>query len=145
MKTTPNSGIPSPDSPVIEAAGGILWRETQNGPELALVHRERYDDWSLPKGKREPGETWQETALREVFEETGLRAELVDYAGAIGYPVGNRAKVVLYWKMRVTGKQSFVPNDEVDRMVWLPIHEAIKKATYADERILLQNQQAAED
>ena len=126
------------DSPVIEAAGGILWRQTPRGPEIALIHRGRYDDWTLPKGKREPGETWQQTARREVHEETGLRAEPGDFAGAMGYTVKGRPKVVLYWNMRITGDPAFIPNEEVDHMVWLPVEEAIKKMSYPDEIALVQ-------
>ena len=142
MKNTPNAPLTTHDlqlsAPVIEAAGGILYRETPRGPEIVLIHRDRYDDWTLPKGKREPGETWQETALREVFEETGLRGELVAYAGAMGYTVQGRPKVVLYWKMKTPADQPFVPNEEVDRMVWLPVAEALTKMSYPDEIALVE-------
>lgn len=126
-----------PDSPVIEAAGGILWRATPRGPEIVLIHRERYDDWTLPKGKREPGETWQETALREVREETGLRAELAGFAGAMGYTVQGRPKVVLYWKMHAPADAPFNPDDEVDALRWLPVDEALARMTYPDEAALV--------
>ena len=138
MKSTPDSQLSTPNAPVIEAAGGILWRKIPRGLEIALIHRDRYDDWTLPKGKREPGETWQETALREVFEETGLRAELLSYAGAMGYTVKGHPKVVLYWNMQAPADQPFIPNEEVDHMVWLPVEDAIVKMSYPDEIALVE-------
>ena len=72
---------PTPDKaylPVIEAAGGIVWRNQDRKNHLIIIHRPKYDDWTLPKGKRDPGEHWQETALREVFEETSCVTKLGD-------------------------------------------------------------------
>ena len=65
-----------PEQAQVKAAGGVVWRRGDAGLELAVVHRPRYDDWSLPKGKLDPGETWEEAALREVEEEIGLRCRL---------------------------------------------------------------------
>lgn len=123
----------NPYANVIEAAGGLLWRETAAGLELALIHRPSHDDWTLPKGKREDGESWQDTALREVREETGCRAELDSYAGSIGYIADGTPKVVLFWNMHVVEVREFKPNHEVDRLVWLPLEQAIKKMSYAVE------------
>lgn len=124
---------------VIEAAGGIVWRKTPTGRQLALIHRPSHDDWTLPKGKREAGESWQETALREVFEETGLPAKLVGFAGSIGYTVEGVAKVVLFWNMRVRAETDFRSNAEVDQLIWLSLEEALEKISYADEARLLRS------
>ena len=124
---------------VIEAAGGIVWRETPTERQLALIHRPSHDDWTLPKGKRESGESWQETAVREVFEETGLRAELVSFAGSIGYTVAGTAKVVLFWNMHVKAVTAFRGNSEVDRLAWVSLDQALAKISYPDEARLLQS------
>src|SRR3954451_19168481 len=96
-----------------------------------LVHRPRYDDWSLPEGKRDPGETDEQCAVREVEEETGLRCTLgrellpTRYIDRRGRP-----KVVRYWSMDVITARPFVPNDEIDQLVWLPMAEAIRRLSY---------------
>ena len=126
---------------VIEAAGGLVWRETPAGRQLAIIHRPSHDDWTLPKGKREAGESWQETALREVFEETGLQAELVSFAGSIGYTVTGVAKVVLFWNMRVNAEPVFKSNSEVDQLIWLSLDQALEKISYEDEARLLRANQ----
>jgi 8-oxo-dGTP diphosphatase len=125
---------------VIEAAGGILWRNNRGYREVALIHRPKYNDWTLPKGKREPGESWQETALREVFEETGCRARLDSFAGSLSYPVGGVAKIILFWNMAVNEFSLFTPNHEVDELVWAPFEEAIQLLTYEGEKNLLAHQ-----
>ena len=126
-----------PKSGVIQAAGGLVWRETTQGEELAVIYRERYGDWSLPKGKLEKGETWQETALREVQEETNCTVRLGDFAGCSCYTVDGVPKVVLFWHMMVTGECRFTPNDEIDRLTWLPLEAALEKLSYDEERALL--------
>ena len=88
-------------SPIIQAAGGILCRETQTGKEVMIVHRKRYGDWTLPKGKLKPGESFTDAARREVEEETGCSVDLGEYVGAIGYQVKGIPKVVLFWRMSV--------------------------------------------
>lgn len=127
-------------SPIVRAAGGVVIREGERGLEIALVHRPRYDDWSLPKGKRDPGETDEQCAVREVEEETGVRCALgrellptryVDRKG--------RAKVVRYWEMRVLGQRPFVSNDEIDALVWLPFAEAVANLTYPHDAEVLAN------
>ena len=120
---------------VIEAAGGLLSKETPSGRKIAIIHRERYDDWALPKGKREPGESWQETALREVWEETGCRAVLGMFIGSASYALnGKSPKVVLFWHMTVQKNCKFHPNDEVDRIKWVSPKKALKMLSYKDER-----------
>lgn len=126
-----------PFADVIEAAGGILWRKTSLGKELALIHRPRYDDWTLPKGKREPGEQWQKTALREVYEETGHKPILKNFVGSIAYLANGVPKIVLFWHMKTVETTEFQPNREVDKIVWLPLEEALKKVSYDSERDLL--------
>ncbi|MBN1666208.1 MAG: NUDIX hydrolase [Anaerolineales bacterium] len=122
---------------VIEAAGGLLWRLGARGRQLALIHRQRYDDWSLPKGKREPGETWQETALREVLEETGCQAELLGFIGGTTYTVKGGPKVVLFWSMRVAEDCELQENAEVDAFQWVSPEQALEILSYASERQLV--------
>ncbi len=136
-ETMTNSEIENPSADVVEAAGGLLWRETPEGRELALVHRLRYDDWTIPKGKRDPGERWQETALREVQEETGCKAQLTSFAGSTAYTVKGVAKIVLFWNMVLREELSFTPNEEVDQLLWLPAEEAFKKLSHETEKTLL--------
>jgi 8-oxo-dGTP pyrophosphatase MutT (NUDIX family) len=122
--------------PQIEAAGGVLWRPVVDTIELAVVHRPRYDDWSIPKGKLEPGEHPLLGALRELHEETGFDAVAGRFVGEARYRHGGRPKRVRYWAMRATGG-TFVSGDEVDELAWLPLPEAAKRVdTDADRRIL---------
>ena len=126
-------------SPVAEAAGGLLWRPGSAGREIAVIHRERYNDWTLPKGKRKPGETWQETALREIYEETACRARLEAFAGVTAYSLSAvpKIKIVLFWHMTVLTDENFEPNEEVDDLVWLQPPRAKERLSYDDEKALL--------
>jgi 8-oxo-dGTP diphosphatase len=119
--------------PDVAAAGGVVIREG----EVAVVHRPKYDDWSLPKGKLDPGEGWEEAALREVEEETGLRCELGRELESARYrDRKGRDKLVRWWLMRpVEGE--FVPNDEVDELRWLPSAEALELLDYDHDRALV--------
>jgi 8-oxo-dGTP diphosphatase len=126
-------------SGVIEAAGGLLWRKTRRGRQVALVHRSRYDDWALPKGWREKGETYLETAVREVEEETNCQVSPEAFAGSTSYIVDGVPKVVLYWHMSLTGDCAFRPDEEVDKFAWFTVKKALKKLTYAGEKSLLSN------
>lgn len=125
------------ESGVIQAAGGLLWRQVKNGRQIALVFRTRYDDWSLPKGGREKGETFIQTAEREVIEETNCPVELGDFAGCCCYTVEGVPKIVLFWHMFLAGDCDFEPNKEVKELVWLTIPEALNRLTYDGERALL--------
>src|ERR1700743_1070215 len=103
--------------PMIEAAGGLLWRETAGTTEIAVVHRKRYgEDWTLPKGKLKSGESSLEAALREVHEETGYRATIISFAGAISYETSHGAKRVLFWNMSAEGQpaQSLDSSEVID-------------------------------
>ena len=121
----------------VKAAGGVVWRRSPRGLEVALVHRPRYDDWSLPKGKLDAGESWEDAALREVQEEIGLRCRLGHELPATAYRDGKgRQKVVRYWMMEPLDGE-FVPSDEVDEMRWSPVSEARDLLSYDRDRDLL--------
>jgi len=126
--------------PTVLAAGGVLWRHDPSDPEVALVHRPKYDDWSLPKGKAKAGEHLLVTALREMTEETGYRPRIGPYLITLRYRVtsGGRSskKVVTYWSMRCAGG-SFRANSEVDQMQWLPLDEARRRLTAESDRAVL--------
>jgi 8-oxo-dGTP diphosphatase len=110
----------------VRAAGGVVMRDGL----VAVVHRPRYDDWSLPKGKLDPGETFEQAALREVEEETGLRCRLERELPAVEYSVRGRPKLVRYWLMSVESDPGFEPNDEVDELRWLSPADARELLTY---------------
>lgn len=121
---------------VAAAAGGVLWR--QDGPDLlvALVHRPRYDDWTLPKGKAHAGEQLLLAAVREVGEETGAQVEVGRRLHPVRYPISSGTKRVAHWTMRyLSGEHR--PSDEVDRMCWLTVAEASKRLTYPVDRGVL--------
>ena len=118
----------------------MVWRP---GPgdgarrEVLVVHRPKYDDWSLPKGKAEPGESDEDCARREVEEETGLRCELGVHLGDVDYlDRFGRPKVARYWAMHpVSG--AFVPNAEVDEVRWLTVADALVLLSYERDRPVL--------
>jgi 8-oxo-dGTP diphosphatase len=119
----------------IEAAGGVV---VDGDGRFAVVHRPRYDDWTLPKGKLDPGETFEQAALREVWEETGLRCTLVRELPSTEYTVRGRPKVVRYWLMSVESDPGFAPNDEVDELRWLSPADAAALLTYDRDREVLE-------
>jgi 8-oxo-dGTP diphosphatase len=115
----------------------VVVRERDGRAEVALVHRPRYDDWSLPKGKLKPGEGWEEAALREVAEETGLRCRLGEELPPSRYTDGKgRAKLVRYWRMHPDGGE-FVPDDEVDELRWAGAADAERLLSYPRDRELV--------
>ena len=117
----------------IQAAGGVVMRDGQ----VALVHRPRYDDWTLPKGKLDPDETSEEAALREVWEETGLHVRLERELPSTSYQVRGRPKRVRYWLMSVSADDGFTPNDETDELRWLAPAEAAALLTHDRDRGVL--------
>lgn len=134
MYAVPPTGFTS----VIHAGGGLVWRPGSNGQEIVLVRRRRYgEEWSLPKGKLNPGESWEEAALREVCEETGIEAELAGFAGGQVYPVKGAPKVVLYWHMHGSRQVGDPDPEEVTALRWAGPQEALEALTYPGERELL--------
>jgi 8-oxo-dGTP diphosphatase len=126
---------------VVRAAGGVVVRGDGSGREVALVHRPRYDDWSLPKGKLLDGEPEADAAVREVWEETGLRCRLGPEIGAVTYADRfGRPKVVRYWIMVPEGG-TFAPSDEVDELRWARFGDAEELLTYPHDRALLRSVQ----
>ncbi|HEV3497437.1 MAG TPA: NUDIX hydrolase [Actinomycetes bacterium] len=123
---------------MVEAAGGVIWRRSPEGDlEVLLVHRPRYDDWTVPKGKLDAGEGHAEAARREVEEETGLRCELGPELASTSYrDHKGRPKHVRYWAMTpVSGR--FRPTGEVDEVVWLAVDEAKAILSYDRDRPVL--------
>lgn len=118
-----------------------MWRRGDDGEvEVVLVHRGRYDDWSLPKGKRDPGERDENTALREVEEETGLTCRLGAELTSTAYlDQKSRQKFVRYWAMTVEDERPRAPDDEVDEWRWVPIAAADDLLTYERDRTVLRS------
>jgi 8-oxo-dGTP diphosphatase len=121
----------------IRAAGGLIWRDSARGREVAVIHRARYGDWTLPKGKLKPGEDWRDAAIREVKEETGYNVQLQSFAGVVSYEVKGVPKVVKFWNMVPIGESKFEPSEEVDRVTWLSLQKALEVLDHDGERELL--------
>jgi len=121
----------------IEAGGGVIVDMTKGKPRYLLIHRPRYDDWSLPKGKLNAGEKHRDAALREVKEETGLLCEIVAKLSPVNYitPNGN-PKRVKYWLMAALSG-SFVRNDEVDAVTWVKRSQAMSLLTHVHDQAVL--------
>ena len=117
----------------VRAAGGIVTRDGR----VALIHRPKYDDWTLPKGKLDPGESFEQAALREVEEETGMRCRLGRELPSASYtdPKG-RPKLVRYWQMEPLSGE-FAPNKEVDELRWADPDEARELLSYERDREVL--------
>ncbi|WP_051162244.1 NUDIX hydrolase [Nocardia transvalensis] len=126
----------------ILAAGAVLWRWAPQGDtvEVALVHRPKYNDWSLPKGKLDPGETPMVAAVREVAEETGLHGRLGRYLGHVTYPITGHRKLkrVDYWAASAADGE-FVSNSEVDELVWHPVDTVMDQLSYPMDRSMVRN------
>ncbi|WP_150307966.1 NUDIX hydrolase [Planctomonas psychrotolerans] len=130
-------------SSVVYAAGGVVWRQVDDRVLVLLIHRTRHRDFSLPKGKLDPGETLPQAAVREIAEETGIRVTLGLPLGAVDYPIANgRTKEVHYWATEATdaavAASTFSPNAEVDGLEWLPIPAALGRLSYASDIDVLQ-------
>jgi 8-oxo-dGTP pyrophosphatase MutT (NUDIX family) len=117
----------------IAAAGGVVLR----GGDVVLVHRPKYDDWTLPKGKLDRGESFEDASLREVEEETGVRCRLVRELPSTEYEVRGRPKLVRYWLMEPVQDLGFVPGSEVDELRWLPADEALSLLSHDRDRDVL--------
>jgi len=143
LPTENSSAARRSGSKLVYAAGAVLWRPGCANPgskdlDIAVIHRPRYDDWSLPKGKVDPGETAPVAAVREVLEETGQRAVLGRRLDKVTYPIDQGVKKVYYWAARSNGGE-FTPGDEVDELVWLPVADAIKRLSYGHDRKMLRH------
>lgn len=123
-------------SELIRAAGAVVWRLDDERLEVLVAHRPWHDDWSLPKGKLDPGERWMEAAVREVEEETGCTGALGSELCTVAYEVTGAPKLVRFWALRVTGGE-FVPNDEVDDLRWLDPSDAALLLSYPTDRVVL--------
>jgi 8-oxo-dGTP diphosphatase len=121
--------------PHVRAAGGVVVRDDGR---IAVVHRPKYDDWSLPKGKLNGGESWEDAAVREVEEETGVRGELLDELRSDDYVDSRgRPKTVRWWRMGVAHEGAFEPSDEVDELRWVTPAEAAQLLSYEHDRGLV--------
>jgi 8-oxo-dGTP diphosphatase len=128
--------------PLVRAAGGLVVRGVEDAAaqvEVAVIHRPRHQDWSLPKGKLDRDEGWEQAALREVAEETGVRCELVrELAPARYRDRRGRDKLVRWWLMRALDGE-FTPGDEVDELRWLEPGRAVELLDYEHDRELVRS------
>jgi 8-oxo-dGTP diphosphatase len=135
---------PNP-APQVLAAGGVVVRRENGEPRIAVIHRPRYGDWSLPKGKLAEGEGFADAALREVQEETGLRCRMGPELSPAHYlDRKGRSKLVRFWLMEPL-EGAFSPGPEVDELRWLPAEDAIEMLDYEHDRELVREALAASD
>ena len=140
MSRSDLQGIENPD---VRAAGGVVLRDADDGVEVAVIHRPKYEDWSLPKGKLDAGEDFEQAALREVEEETGMRAELATELSSVSYrDRKGRTKLVRYWLMRPL-EGEFAPGSEVDELRWLDPDAAKELLSYEHDADLVREAVAA--
>ena len=124
---------------MIRAAGALLWRENSELKiEIALIHRPRYDDWSLPKGKIEEGESSLRCAFREVIEETGITPQFGRELGSVEYKEPAGLKRVKYWAAKALTDE-FLPNEEVDEIAWLNPEDTLARATHESDKTIIKN------
>ncbi|HYV04064.1 MAG TPA: NUDIX hydrolase [Blastocatellia bacterium] len=133
----------APELNEIVAAGGVVLERTNETVRVVLIHRPKYDDWSLPKGKSEPGESISQTALREVKEETGLDCKIVSELEPVrySYRTGKGTivpKVVHYFLMEPMGGRLEAPGQEADAAEWCDVTEALRRLTHQHDRELVQ-------
>ena len=124
---------------MIISAGGVVWKEAEIGPEIAVVHRPKYDDWSLPKGMLKKDESFEDAALRAVREETGLKVRISDFAGETAYEHDGINKIVMYWNMVLIEESSFKKSDKADKLEWLSLKDAFQKISYQEQKTLITN------
>jgi 8-oxo-dGTP pyrophosphatase MutT (NUDIX family)/broad specificity phosphatase PhoE len=121
-------------APIVRAAGGVVWRPSAAGPQVCVVHRDRYDDWSLPKGHLDAGEHPLAAAVREVHEETGVRATPQVRLPPVTYRLPDGApKSVEFWLMQAGDAPADAPDDEVDAVAWLSFADAAARVSYPDD------------
>lgn len=134
------------DDGEVRAAGGVVCRRSSTGELLVLlVHRGNYDDWTIPKGKVEPGESDEVCAVREVEEETGVRPTLGDELPSVRWRDRfDRPKVARYWRMEVPDPDAAVATNEVDEVRWLPLEAAERLLSYPRDRQVLRALAAAD-
>jgi phosphohistidine phosphatase SixA/predicted NUDIX family NTP pyrophosphohydrolase len=125
---------------VIRAAGALLWRENAKREiEIALIHRPKYDDWTLPKGKIEEGESALLCAYRELAEETGIKGIFTRQLGSAEYEEGGQKKRVIFWAAKASSsKEEFTPNAEVDKLIWYSGQAAMKSATHTSDAKIIE-------
>ncbi len=120
--------------PRVRAAGGVIVRDGK----VAVVHRPRHDDWSLPTGKLDEGESWEEAAVREVEEETGMRARITGELDSAYYKDSKgRDKQVRWYRMDIVDDGAFEPSHEVDELRWVTPDEAARLLSYDHDRALV--------
>ena len=126
---------------MIRAAGALLWRESNERTiEIALIHRPKYDDWTLPKGKIEEGETALQCAHRELIEETGIKASFTRQLGTVEYEESGQRKRVIFWSAQCALEAStFIQNEEVDVLEWLAPDQALAKASHESDRQMIES------
>src|SRR5712664_3467787 len=120
------------------AAGGIVLRREQT-PRIAVVRLRKRNEWVLPKGKLDDGETPRDAARREVLEETGHEVSVHEFLGTLVYESGGRSKVVHYWRMETNGEQIYELMDDVKAVEWLALDAAVERLSRAYERVFLAN------
>ena len=127
-----------PDAPLIQAAGAVLWRKSDKSKlEIAIIHRPRYDDWSLPKGKVESGESHISAGYREIQEETGYESTFGPEIGSVVYKLEGAPKEVRYWSAAANVKTGNPNPQEVDEVLWLEPSKAKEKLTNKDDRAIV--------
>jgi 8-oxo-dGTP diphosphatase len=123
----------------ILAAGGIVLRQGKSIPLIAVVRLRKRNEWVLPKGKLDDGETPRAAAEREVLEETGHDVSVHEFLGTLAYEVGRNSKIVHFWRMEANGEQTRDLMDDVKAVVWLPLEEAVERLSRGYERAFLAN------
>ena len=136
MASRSRSSKPGRTQKTIKAAGGVVWRDGANGREVLLVHRPKYDDWSLPKGKLADREPAPSAAVREIEEETGWRVRLGPEMRTAQYKVDGAPKIVRYWLADPLTATPFVPDDEVDEIAWVNDDEADRRLRPFDQALV---------
>jgi len=124
-------------TPVVQAAGVVALRGDAHRREVLIVHRPHRADWSLPKGKVEPGEHLITTAVRECDEETGYTVTLGPPLPQLRYTALGSPKIVSYWTATIRGHEGFSPNDEIDELRWLPVEQASHQLTYEHDSLIV--------